>query len=518
MSSMSRPSLARHDVSAADNAAGSPEPSLIAPVLTGFRWKVITMVVSEGTRVAVAVVVARLLAPADYGLAAMAFVACGFVMMFSNLALGDALIQRREITEEDRSTVFWASLAVSLVVTAATIAFSGEVASFFGEPGVRNLVIALSFSFPLAALSTTQVALLTRQLAYRSLELREIIGVLCGAVAALALALGGFGPWAIVGNALTASAVATLLLWRISPWRPRAVFSPARFRDLGGFGLRLFGIRLLNHTNLNADNVLVGRFAGVAALGTYSVAYNVMFTPLLRIATPIAEVVYPAFVRMQDNPMRLRAAWLRSKRLITSLLAPAFLMIAVTAPDLVHVILGAKWNAVAPVIQLLCLAGVAHGVVALNWSVLQATGRVGTQFRLELFVSLVTVAAFAAGVHWGALGVAGFFAGAKWLLLLVDTWITTRAVSFGFLEALLAGISTLPLAILAAAAAFVARVWYVHEGVPASGRLVAVGAVGLGGYLLLLIVAAPSLVAEARDVLRRRRERPLTNREPAVAA
>ena len=389
---------------------------------------------------------------------------------------------------------------------AVAMGLSGVVADFFGEPKVRNLIIVLSLSLPLAALSTTQVALLTRQLAYRSLEIREIVGVLFGAVAALAFAVAGFGAYAIVVNSLVSTAVSTALLWALSSWRPRLTFSRSSLERLGGFGLRLFGIRLLNYGNVNVDNLLIGRFAGASALGIYSLAYNVMFTPINRISTPLWGVIYPALVRMQDDPIRLRAAWLRSKRLSNALLAPIFLTLMVVAPDLVHVVFGAKWKAAVPVVQLLCVAGVAHSIDNLNASVLQARGLVGTALRLTLLASVVTLSAFALGVHWGAVGVAAFYAGARWLLVPVDMWVTTRAVAFDFREALLAGGSSLPLGLLAAGAAYGAREWLVHEGVPPAARLFAVGAVALLGYLALLFVAAPSLVAEARETLRRRRE------------
>jgi O-antigen/teichoic acid export membrane protein len=487
-------------------AVEAPQPGMTGAVLTGFKWKIVTMVVSEGTRVAVAVVLARLLVPKDYGLAGMAFIFAGFVTLFADVALGGALVQRRVIDELDRSTVFWASLGLSLAVMAGAMGLSGVVADFFGEPKVRNLIIVLSFSFPLAALSTTQVALLTRRLAYRSLELRQIVGVLCGAVAALAFAVGGFGAYAIVANFLTATAVSTALLWRLSSWRPQMTFSRKSLVGLGGFGLKLFGIRMLNYGNLNADNLLIGRFAGVSALGIYSLAYNVMFTPLVRIANPIAGVVYPALTRMQNDLARMRIAWLRSKRLSAALLAPTFFAIMVTAPDLVSVVFGAKWKAAVPVIQLLCIAGVAHSLQTLNFAVLQATGKVGTELRLDICLSFVMIGAFAAGVPWGAVGVAAFFAGAKWFNMLVDTWVTTRVMAFDFWEALLAGGSTLPLAAIAAAAAYGARLWLVHEGVAAPIRLFAVGAIAIVCYLALIVVAAPSLVAEAREVLRRRRE------------
>jgi len=493
------PPVAAEEVGSIEATGG-----MTSAVLSGFGWKTLTIGVSEVTRVVVAIVLARLLIPADYGVAGMAFVFSGLVTLFSDLALGGALVQRREITEEDRSTVFWASLAFGVFVMGVSIALSGLVADFFGRHEVRNLVIGLSFSFPLAALSTTQVALLTRRLSYRSLELREIAGVLCGGVAALALAFAGFGPWAIIGNSLVASAASTLLLWRLSSWRPRRVFSPAHLRHLSSFGARLFGIRLLNYANLNVDNALVGRFAGASALGAYSLAYNVVFTPMIRIANPISGVVYPALARMQDDVPRMRSAWLRSKRLSASLLAPAFMVIAVTAPDLVRVLFGQKWHAAVPVIELLAVAGVAHSLVTLNWTVLQGTGRVGIALRLDFFVTAVTLAAFAVGVRWGAVGVAASYAAVKWPLVLVDTYVTTRVMRFSFREALLAGGTILPLAAVAAAGAWGVRHGLEVAGAPAAAQLFLAGAAALLLYAVILVVAAPALVAEVRDVLRER--------------
>ena len=441
----------------ADNpmeGSGAAPANMGSAVLTGFGWKMATALVSDVTRVCVAIVLARLLTPGDYGVAGMAFIFAGLANIFSDLALGGALVQRRAITEEDRSTVFWAALGFSLVMAGVLVALSPLIADFFGRHEVERLVIALSASIPLSALTTTQVALLTRRLAYRSLEIRQIVGVVGGAIAALAFAAAGFGPWAIVSNSLVTSAVSTALLWRLSPWRPRFIFSFAHLRRLSGFGLRLFGLRIMNYANLNSDNMMIGRFAGASALGTYSLAYNVMFTPMLRISNPIATVVYPALARMQDDLPRMRSAWLRSKRLSASLLAPAFLIILVTAPDLVRVLFGEKWNSAVPVIQLLAIAGVAHSLLTLNWTVLQGTGRIGVAFRLGLLVCALTVGAFAVGVRWGAVGVAASYAAVKWPLVLFDTYVTTRTVRFSFREAVLAGGSILPHAVLAAAGAW----------------------------------------------------------------
>ena len=479
--------------------------SLSGAVATGLKWKVITMTISEGTRFGVVLVLARLLTPRDYGVAAMAMVFAGLITLFTDVGLGAALVQRRTITEQDRSTVFWMSMAIAAVIVVFTVAVAGEVARFFGQPQVRSLVIVLSLSFPLAALSQTQTALLNRKLAYRSLEIRQIVGVLVGAATALIVAISGGGAWAIVANSLASTAAATALLWRFSSWRPSLTFSFESLRTMGAFGLKLTGTRVLNYANLNADNTLVGRFLGATSLGIYGISYNIMFTPLSRINLPIYAVVAPALARLQHDPERLKAAWLRSKRLTATLLNPAFFAILVVAPDLVRVVLPAKWLPAVPVIRLLCLAGLGHSLIALNSTILQARGHAGTVLRISIFTSIVTLGAFASGLPWGILGVAGFFAAAKWLLVLPDTWITTRRAQMPLWSALWASGAMLPFGLAAAAAGYGVQQLLLHAGAPAIVRLLAAGAAVFVVYAGLIYAFVPSFVGEVRGALSRRR-------------
>ena len=476
-------------------------------------WKAATHIVGEGTRVVVAVILARLLTPSDYGIAGMALVVAGFVTILTDPALGAALIQRKTITEKDRSTVFWIALGIGSILTLAGIALSGVVADMFGEPQVRSLFAVMSITFVLVSLSVTPRALLWRKLSYRSLEIRDMASTLIGAAAALIVAFAGFGPWAIVANSFAYAIASTSLIWVLSDWRPRWLFSTESLRSLGGFSGKVFSAQVIGWGNMNMDNVLIGRFLGAAPLGAYSLAYNLMYMPMTRIARPLAQVLSPAYSRIQDDRVRLEAAWLRSKRISFALVAPCFLGIIVVAPDLVHVAFGRKWEAAITPLQLLCVAGAADALGTLNWAVLQACGKAGTLLRMTLLTSVVTIGSFAVGLPWGIVGVAGCYAAASWLLLLPKTWMTTRGVAFGFWPAIWAGLGILPVSLGAAAAAVGVRELLLTTGVPAVVRVAAAGATITIVYVLLLSLIFPSLVAEVRQIVRQRRRRA---QEPAA--
>jgi O-antigen/teichoic acid export membrane protein len=483
--------------------AGPGTSGLADRVVSGIGWNAASQVVLQLTRVLVGVVLARLLSPHQFGLAGMALVFSGLVAAFTDLSLGAALVQRQTVTERDRSTVFWATVGLGALATLVGVAVSVPVARFFGEPQVARLLAALSVTFVVTATTIAHTALLTREMRYRTLQVCATIGAVLGGVVAVGAAAAGLGAWAIIAQAIAAAVVTSILTWIVSPWTPQRVFSVGSLRDVGGFGIKLFASRLLAYANLNVDNMLIGRFVGAGALGVYALAYNVMFTPMVRIGLPIQQVLVPAYSRLQDEPERLASAWLRSKRLSAALLAPAFLGMAVVAPDLVPVVFGAKWHRAVHVLELLCLAGVAHSLVTLNWSALQARGRAGTLLRLNLFVSAVTLAAFAIGLHWGIVGVAASFAVAKWLLVVPDTWITCRGMAVRTWEGIRSGAGILPLALTMAAAAGAFRLLLVAIGVGAAPRLVLVIAAGTVAYLALARVTKPALVDEFRRLLRR---------------
>jgi O-antigen/teichoic acid export membrane protein len=474
-------------------------------VARGLGWKVASTVSRWLTKSVVAIVLARLLAPSGYGVAAMVIVFSALVAVFADLGFGAALVQRLSLSERDRSTVFWFSCAAGLVFTGIGIAVSPLVARFYGEPPVGPLFAVLSLSFFVTSVASVQSALLTREMNFRSLELR-VIGatVVSGAVGITIAALGG-GPWAIIGQQLAAAVVSTLLLWVVTPWRPRLLFSRASLRDLGGFSSNVFGTRLLFYLNRNADNLLIGRFLGTAPLGAYTVSYNVMLAPFSEIASPIQEVLFPAFSRMQHDRDRMGAAWIRVNRLVGMVSIPSLLGLIVVAPEFVQIVLGSRWQAATPVIQILCWVGILQSLQRLNSSILQACDRTGELFRYSIYVLVASLAAFVGGLHWGIVGVATGYAISSTLAEPYYTWLTGRAVGVSLWQFTrsLWGVTQASLAMTAIVLA--TRLALVHDGVGAGLRFGAVVSLGVLVFVPLCLWRSPELRHDLRALRPRAR-------------
>jgi O-antigen/teichoic acid export membrane protein len=391
--------------------------------------------------------------------------------------------------------------------TVAGIALAGPVARFYGEPDVEPLLAALSLSFVVTSLGSTQSALLVRELDFRRLELRMMAATLAGAAVGIGAAIQGAGAWAIIAQQLTIAFVSTALLWLVSPWRPRFVFSLASLRDLGGFSANVFGQRLLYYLHANADKVLIGRFLGAAPLGVYSLAYNVVTVPFSRLAVPLAEVMFPAFSRMQDDRAGVAAAWIRSVRLVGALTIPALLGLIVVAPEFVGVVLGGRWQQATPVIQILAGVALVQSLQTLNTSILQSLDRTRTLLGYSVVFFAAHLAAFALGLRWGIVGVAACYAVSSALVEPLFAWLTARALGIRVTD-FVRGLSGVAQASLLMLAVLLGARLALPETTPDGAVLALLVVLGAAVYVPACAWRVPEVRAELGR-LRRRRARTL---------
>jgi len=447
-------------------------------VLGGLAWTGASQVVTQVVRLVVAITLARLLSPQDYGIAAIAIVFSGLVLIFSDLALGAALVQRKHLSEDDRCTAFWMAIGAGALFTALGLLLAGPIAAFYGQPAVKPLCAVLASTFLITSLATTHEALLLRDMEFGKLERRAMVATLVGATAGVTVAIITRDAWALIAQQVVDALVSTVLLWRLSSWRPRARVSAASLRALGSFSSYLVGHRLLFYFHRNADNMLIGRFVGAAALGVYTIAYNIMLFPFSRIAGPVQRVLGPTFSRIQDDPQRIGDMWVRAVRLVGSLSIPALLGLVVVAPDFVHVVLGEKWAGAVPLIQILAWVGIVQSLQSVNTDILQARGRASTIFRFTVLFTSAHFAAFIIGLHWGVIGVAVGYAVSTTLVEPVGTLLTARSIGLSPWRVVRGLRGVVEAALVMMAAVVVTRMALVDLAVAPFPRLVACVAVG----------------------------------------
>jgi O-antigen/teichoic acid export membrane protein len=407
------------------------------------------------------------------------------------------------LTERDRSTVFWTAALAGLIFTAGGIALSYPISRFYGEPAVRPLFAVLAFSFVVTSLGTTQRALLMRDMNFKSLEVRLMVGSIIAGIVGIAAAAIGYGPWAIILQQLTVAVVSTILLWRFSSWRPSFTFSAKSLRDLGGFSGNVFGQRLLYYLHLSTATLLIGKVLGAAPLGAYSVAYSLVFLPFAQLAVPIAEVLFPAFARIQTDRRQLADMWVRATRLVAAVSVPCLVGLAILARDFVHVVLGTRWSVAIPVIQVLAAVGIVQSLQTLNGNILQALDRTGLLLRYTIVFFFVNLAGFAIGLHWGVVGVAGGYAVASVLVEPGFNLITSRALGISAWALPRSLLGVVQASAVMAAFVYGGRLLLTSEGIPAAERLVLLVVLGTIVYLPVCAWRVPELLGELRSLRRR---------------
>jgi O-antigen/teichoic acid export membrane protein len=487
-----------------DEMASLTEPNaaqLTGHVLRGLGWKLVSQIAIQGTRLVVAITLARLLTPHEFGLAAMALVLTAFVVPFADMGLGSALVQRRTIDETDRSTVFWASVAAGFTLSLLAFLLAPFIADFYGDDAVAPLVSVLGLSFAITSLGATQRSLLARAMNFRSLELRTMAATVAGGAGAVAVAAMGYGAWAFVTLEIVFGAVSTVLLWSIVPWRPHFRFGKRNFRELGGYGLRALGGASFTNLSRNADNVLIGRYIGAHALGLYAFAYNVMLASLMRVVAPLQQVIFPALSRMQDDRERLAASWLKGTRLIVAVSGPILTGVLITAPDLVPLVFGSQWENAVPIVQLLCVAGIVQCLVSLNDVALMAANGVKLFVRFSAVSFAVNLVAFIVGLHWGVNGVAACFAIAAALLGFAYTILMSRTI-----ETSLRGFATelrgVAIAVGCMALCCVgSRFLLLAIGSPQVVRFIATIEISAAVYVWSVRISAPEILVDVRSML-----------------
>jgi len=367
-------------------------------------------IASQGTQfllnLAFIMVLARLLTPKDFGLYAMVTTVTGFLWMFQDAGLSTATVQRQQITHAQVSNLYWVNIGVGGVTTLLVAALSPVVAWFFREPRLVGITLVLSGTFLFASSTVQYIALLNRQMRFGAIAIIYIVSLLAGYLTGVGMALLGYGYWALVGASVMQVALRLVLAWLFSGWRPKLPSRNTQTWHMLTFGANITAGSLIYSLARGADNLLIGRFFGAAAVGLYSRASILLIRPLEQFTIPINAVLVPALSRLQTEPDRYRRTFLRvyEALALTSFLSTG-LLLALARP-LTLVVLGPKWEQAAPIFAGFSIAALCIPLAGASTWLFQTQGRGKDWLINSVLGSCITVGSFVAGLPFGPVGVA----------------------------------------------------------------------------------------------------------------
>ena len=359
---------------------------------------------------AAAILLARLLAPEDYGLIGMVSIIVGFLGMFQYLGLSTATVRWAELNHSQVSALFWMNIGLSAAIMVLTLGSAPLVAWFYHEPRLIGITAGYAVIVLLTGLSIQHEAILMRQMRFGVTAVIEIAGMAIGLCVATIAAWYGAGYWALVINQFVLALVTIVGVWTACKWRPGLPARGADVRSMLSYGGNLTGFNMMSYLSRNVDNALIGKFWGPYQLGIYSRAYQMLLMPMAQINGPLMSVAVPALSRLADSPVRYRAAYVKILEKIAMVTMPGVVFMIATSDWLVVFLLGAQWRGAGRIFMWLGVAAIIQPVTRSALWLFTTQGRARELFWWGIFSAVIAVLSIIAGLPWGATGVAASYA------------------------------------------------------------------------------------------------------------
>lgn len=412
--------------------------SLKSQAVKGVVWSAVERFSVQGIQFVLSIIIARLVAPSEYGLIAMLGIFLAIAQTFIDSGFSNALIQKKDRTEVDFSTVFYFNIVVSLVVYLILFLSAPYIALFYKEPLLDIITKWVGLNIIISALSIVQRAKLTIQLNFKTQAKASLIAVVISGICGITMAYYGYGVWALVCQSLLNNLLNTLFLWIFAHWYPLLVFSFSSFRVLFSFGSKLLFSGLLHTLYVNMYSLVIGRTYSSEIVGFYNRAYQFASFPSITIMGIISRVIYPIQCNIQNDKNRSQRLLLSYLGLCSFIMFPLLIIIAVVADDFVLLILSEKWLPSGKLLSILCISYLFYPLLMVNGSFLNSMGRSDLVLKAEFIKKAVAVAILLFTMPFGIEIVCwGFF-----LYNMFDYFIMTmyqkRILNVGFGQQILA--------------------------------------------------------------------------------
>lgn len=380
--------------------------SLRDKTVKGLAWSSIERFSTMFIQLAVNIVLARILMPEDFGMVAMLAVFIQFSQAFIDSGFSNALIQRKNRTNVDYCTVFYFTVAISVLLY--TLLFFGApyISEFYGMPRLTEITRILGLGLIIGSLSAVHKTRLSIELKFKAqAEISLLSAIISGAVS-ITLAYNGFGVWALVVQSLVSLGMQTVLVYILgSRWVPGLIFSIRSFKELFGYSSKLLASSLLHLLYRNLYPIVIGKRYSADELGYYNRADMLSSMSITSITLVLSKVAFPIFSSIQDDDEKLRKAYSKYISYASLVVFPAMLGISALAEPLIVVAMTDKWMMSVPMLQILAASCMFDHITSINLNVLYVKGRSDLALRLEIIKKSIAITILFAMMPFGIIAI-----------------------------------------------------------------------------------------------------------------
>ncbi|MBQ6769844.1 MAG: lipopolysaccharide biosynthesis protein [Bacteroidales bacterium] len=423
----------------------------------GMAWSAVQRYSTMLIQFVSGIILARLLTPYDYG-------CIGMLMIFMVLAesmidggFGSALIQKKNPTQTDYSTIFFWNMGLSVVLYAVLFLSAPAIARFYGIPLLSNVLRVQGLVLFVYAFNIVQRNQLQKKLNFKVLSIVTILTSITALTVTVVMAYKGFGVWALVAQNILTALIPALVFWFYVKWRPQWVFSWQSFRELFGFGFYMFLTQLLNQFGQQIQGLLIGRFYNASTMGYYSKANSTERLASTSISKVMSQVTYPLYAEAQDDKAMLGNMIKKITMTLSYVTFPLMFILLLCAEPLFTLLYSDRWAASVPYFQVLCIAGLAYSLQSVNYQSVAAIGKSKTMFVWTFIKRAVGILFVIAGLLF--YGMKGLLVGMvvnTWFSYFINIWLVSKHIGYRWQSQMLDILPVFIASLLAAAVSYFA--------------------------------------------------------------
>lgn len=357
------------------NNVRKPGASLTHRVVVSGFWVFALRILQKAFGFIRLIVLARVLAPDDFGLMGIALLTMSALETFSQSGFQHALIQKKENIDSYLNSAWTVSVLRGIIIFVILYLIAPYVATFFNATEAKSIIRIIGLSVLIKAFTNIGVIYFKKDFEFNKQFIYELAGALADFIVSVSAALILRNVWALVFGLLAGDLAMCCLSYFLHPHRPRLNFDLGKLKELWGFGRWIFSSSILIFLVTQGDDIFVGKFLGVTMLGFYQIAYRVSNTSATEISHIISRVTFPAYSKLQEDLSRLKEAYIKVLQVTMYLSFPIAGLIFVLAPDFAKIFLGEKWMPMVPALRVLCIYGVARAFGATAGTLFQGVGK-----------------------------------------------------------------------------------------------------------------------------------------------
>ena len=383
------------------------ESSLRNKTIKGTFWSAADAFLGQGITFVVGIVLARLLSPEEYGMIGICLIFTTILNGIVDSGFSNAIIRKKEATNEDYNTMFITNMVVSIVLYALLYFLAPLISSFF-QMELTSIVRVIGLVLIINGLSLTQQTNLTKKIDFKTKTKASIVSAIISGAIGIGMAYAGFGVWALVAQLLSKQAVYTIALWILNRWMPNFHFSVESFKYMWGFGWKLLVSGLLNNIWNQLYQVVVGKFYNAATLGQYTRGREYANIFSANITSIVQRVTYPVLAEVQDEKERMVSAYRKVIKVTMFVTCVCMISLGAVAEPLIYCLIGEKWHQAATFLPLICISMSLYPLHAINLNMLQVQGRSDIFLYLEIVKKIIAIVPLCIGIffdiYWMLIG------------------------------------------------------------------------------------------------------------------